>query len=82
MWYACNYFHSDLKKARADLEAMKKQAESTNREYDRLAEENQKLQVSNSCSGASDIGGILIEGQVHVYVLISVQQVLNSGCPL
>lgn len=25
---------------------MKKQAESTNREYDRLAEENQKLQVS------------------------------------
>ena len=39
-------FHSDLKKARSDLEAMKKQAESTNREYDRLAEENQKLQVS------------------------------------
>ena len=36
----------DLKKARSDLDAMKKQAESTNREYDRLAEENQKLQVS------------------------------------
>ncbi len=36
----------DLKKARSDLKAMKKQAESTNREYDRLAEENQKLQVS------------------------------------
>ena len=37
---------SDLKKARADLEVMKKQAESTNREYERLAQESQKLQVS------------------------------------
>ena len=39
-------YYLDLKKARSDLEAMKKQAESTNREYDRLAEENQKLLVS------------------------------------
>ena len=38
--------HVDLKKAHTDLEAMKKQAESTNREYDRLSEENQRLQVS------------------------------------
>lgn len=32
--------------AKADLEAMKRQAESTNAEYDRLADEHQKLQVS------------------------------------
>ena len=39
--------YSELRVARADLEAMKKQAESTNTEYDRLAEEHQKLQVCN-----------------------------------
>ena len=32
--------------ALADLEAMKKQAQSTSAEYDRLAEEHQKLQVT------------------------------------
>ena len=32
--------------ARTDMEAMKKQAESTNAEYDRLAEEHQQLQVN------------------------------------
>ena len=36
---------AELRVARTDLEAMKKQAESTNAEYDRLAEEHQKLQV-------------------------------------
>ena len=51
--YTLSYVHtwcvcSDLKMARADLEAMKKQAESTNREFDRVAAENQKLQVSLS----------------------------------
>lgn len=35
----------ELHVARTDLEAMKKQAESTNTEYDRLAEEHQQLQV-------------------------------------
>ena len=38
----------ELKKTQADLDAMKSQAQSTNREYDRLAEENQKLQVSTA----------------------------------
>ena len=37
--------HAELKKAKTDLEAMKKQAESTSAEYDRLAEEHQKLLV-------------------------------------
>ena len=36
---------TELKKAQTDLSAMKKQAESTSTEYDRLAEEHQKLQV-------------------------------------
>ncbi len=41
-----NYFGIvDLKKTKADLEAMKKQAESTSAEYVRLAEEHQKLLV-------------------------------------
>ena len=35
----------ELKESRASVTAIKKQAESTNAEYDRLAEENQKLQV-------------------------------------
>ena len=35
----------ELRVAQANLVAMKKQAESTNTEYDRLAEEHQKLQV-------------------------------------
>ena len=42
---------SELRVARTDLEAMKKQAESTNAEYDRLAEEHQKLQVRNLHAG-------------------------------
>lgn len=42
----------ELKKARADLDTMKKQAESTSTEYDRLAEEHQKLQVSFKYSSA------------------------------
>ena len=37
--------HTELKKARSDLQAMKSQAESTSAEYDRLAEEHQKLLV-------------------------------------
>lgn len=41
----CLLLASDLKRAHANLEAMKKQVESTNREYDRLAQENQTLQV-------------------------------------
>jgi hypothetical protein len=36
----------ELRVARTDLEAMKKQAESTNAEYDRLAEEHQQLQAT------------------------------------
>lgn len=41
-----NYYDwIDLKKSRTDLEAMKKQAESTNSEFDRLSSEYQKLQV-------------------------------------
>ncbi len=36
----------DLNKTKTNLEAMKKQAESTSVEYDRLAEEHQKLVVS------------------------------------
>ena len=36
----------ELRVARTDLEAMKKQAESTNAEYDRLAEEHQQQQVN------------------------------------
>ena len=35
----------ELKESQASVVAIKKQAESTNAEYDRLAEENQKLQV-------------------------------------
>ena len=35
----------ELRVAQANLVAMKEQAESTNTEYDRLAEEHQKLQV-------------------------------------
>ena len=42
---------SELRVARTNLEAMKKQAESTNAEYDRLAEEHQKLQVRNLYTG-------------------------------
>ena len=42
--------HTELKKAKVDLQAMKKQAESTNTEYDRLAADNQKLQVTNLLS--------------------------------
>lgn len=34
-----------LRSRDADLDAIKRQAESTNREYDRLTEEYQKLQV-------------------------------------
>ena len=45
VWLFACYFPSDLKLAREDLEVMKKQAESTSREYDRLAQENQTLQV-------------------------------------
>ena len=37
--------HPELRKAKSDLEAMKKQAESTSAEYDRLAEEHQNLLV-------------------------------------
>lgn len=36
----------DLKKSKTDLETLKKQAEATNSEYDRLSSEFQKLQVS------------------------------------
>ncbi len=39
------YSPPELRKARTNLEAIKKQAESTNKEYDRLAEEHQTLQV-------------------------------------
>ena len=35
----------DLKKSRTEFEALKKQAEATNAEYDRLSSEFQKLQV-------------------------------------
>ncbi len=35
----------ELKKSKADLDAIKKQATSTNAEYDRLSSEFQKLQV-------------------------------------
>ena len=38
---------SEVARVKKDLEAMKKQAESTNKEYDRLAEENRSLQVRN-----------------------------------
>ena len=38
-------FLAELTKANKDLEAMRKQAQSTNREYDRLLEEHAKLQV-------------------------------------
>lgn len=38
----------ELKESRASVTAIKKQAESTNAEYDRLAEENQKLQVRHN----------------------------------
>ena len=41
----CVFVLPELTKANRDLEAMKKQAESTNREYDRLMEEHAKLQV-------------------------------------
>ena len=37
--------YSELKKAQSDLEAVRKQAEGTNREYDRLLKEHAKLQV-------------------------------------
>ncbi len=37
---------TELKKTKTDLATMKKQSESTNAEYDRLAEEHQKLVVS------------------------------------
>lgn len=45
MSYSNYYDLIDLKKSRTDLEAMKKQAESTNSEFDRLSSEYQKLQV-------------------------------------
>lgn len=35
----------ELYKARLDLSSMKKQAESTNQEYDRLLDEHAKLEV-------------------------------------
>ena len=38
---------AELEKARKDLATMKKQAESTNAEYDRLLAEHAKLQVLN-----------------------------------
>ena len=37
---------TELEKARINLEALKKQAEATNTEYDRLAAEHQILQVT------------------------------------
>lgn len=38
-------YSTELKKALNDLEAVRKQAEGTNREYDRLLKEHAKLQV-------------------------------------
>jgi len=40
-------YSTELKKALNDLEAFRKQAEGTNREYDRLLKEHAKLQVNN-----------------------------------
>ena len=37
--------HEEVKSVLADRDAMRKQAESTQSEYDRLSEEFQKLQV-------------------------------------
>ena len=39
-------YFAELKAATKNLEAMKKQAESTNTEYDRLMKEHSQLQVS------------------------------------
>ena len=44
-FFNLHFFSSELNTANVNLQAMKKQTESTNREYDRLAEEHQKLQV-------------------------------------
>ena len=41
-----NFYFTELKKSRTDLETLKKQAEATNSEYDRLSSEYQNLQVS------------------------------------
>lgn len=40
------YFSSELKRAKLDLDSMRKQAEATNNEYDRLLKEHAKLQVN------------------------------------
>lgn len=47
-------FFPDAKRSQKDLEAMKKQAQSTNAEYDRLAEENRSLQASRFTFKLSD----------------------------
>ena len=45
----CYLVYAELKRTKADLEAVKSQAESTNREYDRLMEEHRQLQVQSFC---------------------------------
>ena len=42
---SCNSHTAELRKTKADHDAMKKQAEATSTEYDRLTSEFQKLQV-------------------------------------
>ena len=50
MFYWCLLFTLDLSHSRAEHDAIKQQAESTNREYDRLMKEHTNLQVCVRCA--------------------------------
>lgn len=48
-WSTAVCFSVALKKSKSDLDAMKKQTEGLTKEYDRLLQEHQELQVTLTC---------------------------------
>jgi len=60
-------FTSELSAAEANVDAMKKQAEGTNAEYDRLLKENATLQVSTPTELDLNFVPIQIDICHHVY---------------
>ena len=60
-------FTSELSAAEANVDAMKKQAEGTNAEYDRLLKENATLQVSTPTELELNFVPIQIDICHHVY---------------
>lgn len=48
IWLSCSLFQSELQRLTKDLQGMKSQADGLSKEYDRILDENEKLQVSES----------------------------------